>query len=137
MVFNYIIICICILFLFLLHSNKLEHLVNLDEERKKKLKKCSEKEKCYDKPPFLHGNCQENKSVAAAQVNEQYKQMFTKEEYNKLKDNIDYNVVEPTDYQDVIIPTIPEDVNEQVSTDVTDMLPGYNAEFNAQHQIIN
>ena len=84
MVFNYIIICICILFLFLLHSNKLEHLVNLDEERKKKLKKCCEKEKCYDKPPFLHGNCEQNKAVAAAQIKPQYEKIFTTDKHNQL-----------------------------------------------------
>ena len=141
MVFNYIILSICILLLVLLYSDKIENLVNLDEERKKTLKKCCEEEKCYEKPPFLHGNCEQNKAVAAAQIKPQYQKIFTTDKYNQLVDDIDTSAYddmvddleeggEPIDYQDVIIPTIPVDINEQVITDVSDVLPGYDATNN-------
>ena len=78
-----------------------ENLVNLDESRKIRLKKCCEKDKCYDKPSFLHiydengkplppNSCEENKKTVESQLDKVYDMMFTNEQYNKLlkEDNI-------------------------------------------------
>jgi hypothetical protein len=66
---------------------KIDHLVNLDDTRKIELSKCCTNKECYNKPPHLRDNCEENKAAAFAELEKRFKEMYTQEEYyNKLKE---------------------------------------------------
>lgn len=86
----YLIIIITIVVLFslylLIRFNKTkEHIVNLDETRKKMLTTCCPPgSECYSKPGFLQNNCDQNKEKASEILDTQYQQMFSNSEYNKI-----------------------------------------------------
>jgi hypothetical protein len=64
-----------------------EHLVNLDDSRKVELSKCCTNKQCYNKPPHLRDNCEENKKNAFNDLDKIFKEMYSQEEYyNKLKE---------------------------------------------------
>ena len=64
-----------------------EHLVNLDDSRKKDLTQCCKNPPCYYQPPYLRENCEENKKKAFDSLESQFKESYTqKEYYDKLKE---------------------------------------------------
>jgi hypothetical protein len=64
-----------------------EHLINLDDSRKKDLTQCCKNPPCYYQPPYLRENCEENKKKAFKELDSQFKESYTqKEYYNKLNE---------------------------------------------------
>jgi hypothetical protein len=90
-IISFITIIILIIFLYFtfLKSTK-EHLVELNECKRKNMIKCCTDENCTDdtygdsKPPFLRKNCEENKINSEKILEKSYEQMFTPAEYNKM-----------------------------------------------------
>ena len=126
-----------------------ENLVNLDESRKERLKKCCTTDKCYDKPSFLHiydtdGNilplnsCENNKKFIADRLDKVYNQMFTNEKYNKLLKDLklrsDATPMSQDNIQRIkdlfgtsfieVDKTIGQDIFQKIINDNTDTIPG-------------
>ncbi len=115
-----------------------EHIVNLDDSRKIELSKCCNEPKCYSKPPHLRNNCPQNKELAKAELDKEFKQMYTQEEYyKKLEDlgitqdniltnkNIDEAYVAKMNERIVVNTALDEKTDVNIRKDDRDEVRGY------------
>jgi hypothetical protein len=124
-----------------------DHMINLDDSRKKELTKCCIETKCYAKPDFLREKCEENKIEAKKELDKSFEPVYTQEEYYKKLNNLD--IIKTQDMPNIekdqqFINKLNERINvidtmtfDKIVNDDTNMIVGYNkSEYASFNKIV-